>query len=107
MDYTFPMLEIVKSEAYEQWFRKLKDRQVQARINARVLRVQQFGHFGDVKPVREGVSEMRVDYGPGYRIYFMQRGSLVVVLLAGGDKSTQDADIKVAIRIAKEWEKQS
>ncbi len=97
------MLEIVKSETYEQWFRKLKDRQAQALINARVLRVQQSGHFGDVKPAREGVSEMRVDYGPGYRIYFMQRGSLVVVLLAGGDKSTQDADIKTAIRIAKEW----
>lgn len=103
MDYTYPMLEIVKSETYEQWFRKLKDRQAQARINARVLRVQQSGHFGDVKPAREGVSEMRVDYGPGYRIYFMQRGSLIVVLLAGGDKSTQDADIKAAIRIAKEW----
>jgi len=103
MDYTPPMFEIRKSDAYEQWFRKLKDRQAQARINARIRRVMESGHFGDVKPARGGVSEMRIDHGPGYRIYFMQRGSIVVVLLAGGDKSTQDADINAAIRIAKEW----
>lgn len=60
-------------------------------------------HFGDSKPVRDGVSEMRIDYGPGYRIYFMQRGSVLVVLLAGGDKSTQATDIKRAVDIAKEW----
>jgi putative addiction module killer protein len=103
MDYTRPMIEIRKSDTYEQWFRKLKDRQAQARVNARILRVQQSGNFGDVKPAREGIGEMRIDYGPGYRIYFMQRGPVVVVLLAGGDKSTQDADIKAAIKIAKEW----
>lgn len=103
MDYTCPMVEIRKSDTYEQWFRKLKDRQAQARVNARILRVQQSGNFGDVKPAREGISEMRIDYGPGYRIYFMQRGPVLVLLLAGGDKSTQDADIKTAIKIAKEW----
>jgi putative addiction module killer protein len=103
MDYTQSMLEIVKSDTYEQWFRKLKDRQAQVRINARILRVQQSGHFGEVKQARDGVSEMRIDHGPGHRIYFMQRGSVVVVLLAGGDKSSQDADIKTAIKIAKEW----
>ena len=103
MDYTCPMVEICKSDTYEQWFRKLKDRQAQARVNARILRVQQSGNFGDVKPAREGISEMRIDYGPGYRIYFMQRGPVLVLLLAGGDKSTQDADIKTAIKIAKEW----
>jgi putative addiction module killer protein len=97
------MLEIVKSDTYEQWFRKLKDRQAQVRINARILRVQQSGHFGDVKQARDGVSKIRIDHGPGYRIYFMQRGSVVVVLLAGGDKSSQDADIRTAIKIAKEW----
>jgi putative addiction module killer protein len=97
------MIEIRKSDTYEQWFRKLKDRQAQARINARILRVQQSGNFGDVKPARDGISEMRIDYGPGYRIYFMQRGTVLVLLLAGGDKSTQDADIKAAIKIAKEW----
>ena len=97
------MLEIVKSDTYERWFRQMKDRRAQARINARILRVQQSGHFGDVKPARDGVSEMRIDHGPGYRVYFMLRGSVFVVLLAGGDKSTQDADIKRAIEIAKEW----
>jgi len=103
MDYTYPMIEVIKTETYENWFRKLKDRQAQARINARILRVQQSGHFGDAKVARDGVSEMRIDYGPGYRVYFMQHGSVVVVLLAGGDKRTQDEDIKTAIKIAKEW----
>jgi putative addiction module killer protein len=103
MDYTCGMIEVIKSDTYEQWFRKLKDRQAKARINTRILRVQQSGNFGDAKPTREGVSEMRIDYGPGYRIYFMQCGSVVVVLLAGGDKRTQDEDIKTAIKIAKDW----
>ena len=103
MDYTHFMFEIRKSDTYEQWFRKLKDRQAQARINARIRRIETTGSFGDVKPTREGVSELRIDYGPGYRIYFMQRGSVWVVLLAGGDKSTQSADINTAIKIAKEW----
>jgi len=103
MDYNKSMLEIRKSDTYEQWFRKLKDRQAQARINARIRRIEMTGNFGDVKPTREGVSELRIDYGPGYRIYFMQRGSVWVVLLAGGDKSTQGTDIKTAIKIAKEW----
>ncbi|MBI3525052.1 MAG: type II toxin-antitoxin system RelE/ParE family toxin [Betaproteobacteria bacterium] len=97
------MFEIRKSDTYEQWFRKLKDRQARVRINARIRRIEDSGNFGDVKPVREGISEMRIDYGPGYRIYFMQRGSMFIVLLAGGDKSTQDANIKSAIKIAKEW----
>jgi putative addiction module killer protein len=61
------------------------------------------GNPGDVKPVREGLSEMRIDYGPGYRVYFLRRGPLVVVLLAGGDKRSQDADIERAVAIAKEW----
>lgn len=103
MDYIHDMIEVVKSETYEQWFHKLKDRQAKARINMRILRIQQTGHFGDTKAVREGVSELRIDHGPGYRIYFMQRGSVVVVLLAGGDKRTQDEDIKTAIKVAKEW----
>jgi putative addiction module killer protein len=97
------MIEICKSDTYELWFRKLKDRQAQARINSRLRRIEESGNFGDVKPVREGIGEIRIDHGPGYRIYFMQRGSVWVVLLAGGDKSTQDADIKAAIKIAKDW----
>ena len=100
------MLEIIKSETYEDWIAKLEDRQAVAKINARIRRVADYGHFGDVKPVREGVSEMRIDmfrYGPGYRLYFMQKGAVIVVLLAGGDKSTQKADIKRAVEVTKEW----
>jgi putative addiction module killer protein len=97
------MLEIIQSETFARWLGKLKDRQAIAKINARIRRLSETGSFGDVKPVREGISEMRIDYGPGYRLYFMQRGSVLVVLLAGGDKSTQSADIKRAIEIAGEW----
>jgi putative addiction module killer protein len=103
MDYTWRMIEIRKSETYERWFRKLKNRHAQVRINARLRRIEESGNFGDAKPVREGISEIRIDHGPGYRIYFMRRGAIWVVLLAGGDKSTQDADIKAAIEIAKDW----
>ncbi|MBE7459631.1 MAG: type II toxin-antitoxin system RelE/ParE family toxin [Zoogloeaceae bacterium] len=97
------MLEIIQSETFARWLGKLKDRQAIAKINARIRRLSETGSFGDVKPAREGVSEMRIDHGPGYRLYFMRRGAILVVLLAGGDKSTQDADIKRAIQIAKEW----
>lgn len=82
---------------------KIRDRQAIARINARIRRIADSGNFGDVKPVGEGVSELRIDYGPGYRLYLIRRGPVVVVLLAGGDKSTQGADIKRAIDISKEW----
>jgi putative addiction module killer protein len=97
------MLEIIQSETFARWLGKLKDRQAIAKINARIRRLSEIGSFGDVKPAREGVSEMRIDHGPGYRLYFMRRGAILVVLLAGGDKSTQDADIRRAIEIAKEW----
>lgn len=97
------MLEIIQSETFARWLGKLKDRQAIAKINARIRRLSETGSFGDVKPAREGVSEMRIDYGPGYRLYFVRRGSILVVLLAGGDKSTQDTDIKRAVEIAREW----
>ncbi len=97
------MIEIIQSETFARWLGKLKDRAAVMRINARLRRLTETGNFGDAKPVREGVSEMRIDYGPGYRLYFIQTGPVLVVLLAGGDKSTQDADIKRAIDIAKEW----
>ncbi len=97
------MLEVIQSATFARWLGKLKDRQAIAKINARIRRLSEAGSFGDTKPVRKGVSEMRIDYGPGYRLYFMQRGANLVVLLAGGDKSTQDADIDRAIEIAKEW----
>jgi len=103
MDYTLSVIEILQSETFSRWVGILKDRQAIARINARIRRLAETGNFGDVKLVREGVSELRIDYGPGYRLYCMQRGSVLVVLLSGGDKSTQSADIKRAIEIAKEW----
>lgn len=103
MDYTRFMLEIVQSTTFSRWLAKLKDRAAVMRINARIRRVAETANFGDAKPVRDGVGEIRIDYGPGYRLYYLQHGPIVVVLLAGGDKSTQDADIKRAVEIAKEW----
>lgn len=103
MDYNRVMIEVIQSETFARWLGKLKDRAAVMRINARIRRLTETGNFGDAKPVRDGVSEMRIDHGPGYRLYFIQSGPVLVVLLAGGDKSTQDADIKRAIEIAKEW----
>ena len=97
------MIEVIQSETFARWLGKLKDRAAVMRINARIRRLTETGNFGDAKPVREGISEMRIDYGPGYRLYFIQSGPVLVVLLAGGDKSTQDADIKRAIDLSKEW----
>lgn len=104
MKYTTRMIEIevIQSATFEVWFDGLKDRQTKTRIQARIDRLA-IGNFGDTKPVHEGLSELRIDYGPGYRVYFIRRGAIVVVLLAGGDKSTQDRDIKRAIKMAKEW----
>ncbi len=96
------MYEIIKSDTFETWLLDLKDRQARLRVQARIERLGN-GNPGDVKPAGAGVSELRIDYGPGYRVYFMKSGTLVIVLLAGGDKRTQDADIKRAINIAKEW----
>ena len=94
------MIEIRQSGTYAAWFAKLRDRQARARIDARIRRLS-LGNPGDVKPVGEGVSEMRIDCGPGYRVYFVQRGTTFVVLLAGGHKRTQDRDIKMAIALAR------
>lgn len=96
------MVEVLKSATFEGWFNSLRDRQAQARINARIRRLS-LGNPGDVRPVGSGVSELRIDYGPGYRVYYMQRGTILAVLLCGGDKRTQDADIKRAIEIARIW----
>ena len=94
------MIEIRQTEAYDRWFERLRDRQARTRIDIRVRRLS-LGNPGDVKPVGEGVSELRIDYGPGYRVYFVQRGQTLVILLAGGDKRTQDRDIKTAIELAR------
>src|SRR5450759_2467209 len=99
--YNSSMVEIRQTEAYFQWFDSMCDRQARARINARIRRLS-LGNFGDVKPIGEGVSELRIDFGPGYRLYFVQRGQTLVVLLAGGDKRTQDRDIKKALKLAQE-----
>lgn len=93
------MLEIRKTETYAQWIDNLRDLQARARVQVRIERLAA-GNSGDVKAVGEGVSELRIDYGPGYRVYFTKRGREVVILLAGGDKTTQAADIKIALRLA-------
>ncbi len=93
------MLQIRQTDAYARWFAKLRDRQARARILARIRRLQ-LGNFGDVKPAGDGVSELRIPYGPGYRVYFVQRGSRLVILLAGGDKRTQQRDIARAKELA-------
>lgn len=95
------MFEIIKSETFDSWFKGLRDRRAAARINARLRRVS-LGNLGDVAPVGDGVSEMRIFYGPGYRIYFVQEGQALIVLLCGGDKSTQKKDIKRAKELANE-----
>jgi putative addiction module killer protein len=95
------MIEIRQTETYFQWFNTLRDRQAKARIDIRVRRLS-MGNPGDVKPVGQGVSELRIDYGPGYRVYFIQRGETLIILLAGGDKRTQERDIKTALDLAQD-----
>ena len=93
------MFEIRKTEIYSAWINDLRDLRGRAQILARIERLA-VGNPGDVKPVGEGVSELRVNLGPGYRVYFTKHGKQIVILLAGGDKSTQVADIKTALRLA-------
>jgi len=94
------MLQIRKTETFAQWLDGLRDVRARARVQVRVERLAA-GNAGDVEPVGEGVSELRIDYGPGYRVYFKKHGREVVILLAGGDKRTQSADIKTALRLAR------
>lgn len=96
------MVEVVRSGTFDRWFRQLKDRAAVARVLVRINRLAA-GNPGDVKPVGQGVSEMRIAYGPGYRIYYLHDGDQVILLLTGGDKSSQDADIRQAHQIAAEW----
>jgi putative addiction module killer protein len=100
MEYNQSTIEIRQTEHYARWFASLRDRMTRARIDIRIRRLS-LGNLGDVKPVGEGVSELRIDHGPGYRIYFVQRGAQLVVLLAGGDKSSQSRDIATAHEMAK------
>lgn len=104
------MFEIVRyqredgGEPYTEWFRRLRDAAAKTSIGRRLRRVET-GNFGDCKPVGEGVSELRIDFGPGYRIYFGLRGTVLVVLLCGGDKSSQDRDIATAKAYWAEWKR--
>jgi len=95
------MIEVRKTEVFVQWLDGLRDIQARARIQARIERLAT-GNPGDVEPVGAGVSELRIDYGPGYRVYFKRRGRELIILLAGGDKSTQAKDIKAALRYARD-----
>jgi putative addiction module killer protein len=94
------VIEIRETLEFSAWLESLRDAQARTRVQARILRLR-YGNPGDVKPVGEGVSEMRIDYGPGYRVYFVKRGALLVILLAGGAKPTQDKDIKTALKLAR------
>ena len=99
MGYDTNVMTIEETENFKNWIRSLKDRIAQAIINARIRRISA-GNFGDARSVGDNVSELRIDYGPGYRVYFTRREQKVVILLCGGDKSTQDRDIDVAKHIA-------
>lgn len=99
MGYNLFVITIHQSDTYRVWFSKLKDNRARARINVRIRRLS-LGNAGDVKPVGSGISELRINYGPGYRVYYTTIGKELVVLLAGGDKSTQHKDIEKAKELA-------
>ena len=92
-------MEVRQTEVYARWFRRLRDTQARARINVRIRRLS-LGNPGDVRAVGGGVSELRIDHGPGYRVYFVQRGRALIVLLAGGGKDSQERDIRKALALA-------
>ena len=94
------MIEIRQTDVFARWIEKLRDRQVKARIAIRIRRLS-LGNPGDVRPVGGGVSELRIDHGPGYRVYFMKRGETLLILLAGGDKTSQTRDIRRALELAR------
>jgi putative addiction module killer protein len=96
-------IEVRQTRVFATWLTGLRDKRAASQIAARIVRVQT-GLLGDVKPVGDGVSELRVDYGPGYRVYFVQRGAVLIILLCGGDKRTQQRDITVARALAAELE---
>lgn len=103
MSYNESMIEIRQTIEFSRWFDGLRDTMAKARIAIRIRRLS-LGNPGDVKPVGEGVSELRIDHGPGYRVYFVQRGSVLVMLLCGGDKRSQERDIARAKAMAEELE---
>ena len=94
------MIEVRRTDEFRDWLKGLKDIRAAARVEIRIARVEA-GNLGDVK-FFDGIGELRIDYGPGYRVYFVQRGKVLVILLCGGDKSSQESDIKKALAMAKE-----
>jgi putative addiction module killer protein len=100
------MIEFKQTETFRKWRIRLKDERICALIASRLDRLA-FGNAGDVKPVGQGISELRIDHGPGYRIYFQKRGTTIIILLCGGDKSTQAKDIQTAKRLAAEWSEEN
>ena len=99
------MTEIRRSSVFDRWLKRLRDKRAVARIDNRIARLAE-GNPGDVRPSGSGVSEMRVDYGPGYRVYYKDTGKEIILLLCGGDKRTQDSDIAEAKRIAQLYEEE-
>ncbi len=100
------MIEFKQTETFRKWRVRIKDEGIRARIASRLDRLA-FGNAGDVKPVGHGISELRIDYGPGFRIYFKKRGNTIIILLCGGTKSTQANDIKTAKRLSEEWSEEN
>ena len=96
------MKELIETNVFKKWLSNLRDRNARARIIQRLDRLKA-GNAGDTKPIGEGLSELRIDYGPGYRVYYMQQGPIIVILLCGGDKSDQPRDIAKAKELAQEW----
>lgn len=99
------MFLIEKTTDFDRWFRKLNDRKAKAKILVRIQRIEETGNFGDCQPVGNGISELRIHYGPGYRIYLKEYKEKIVLLLLGGDKSTQSTDIQNAILLWTEFQK--
>lgn len=97
------MYEIRRTDVFSKWLDRLRDARARARVLSRLTRLEE-GNLGDTKPLGDGVSEFRIDYGPGYRVYYTQRDKTIIILLVGGDKSTQSRDIKRAIQLARDLE---
>jgi len=98
------MIEVVKSATFDQWLKRLRDRRAAMRITTRIDRLA-VGNPGDVEPIGNGLSELRIDYGPGYRVYYLEQGMMLILILCAGTKQTQRKDIAKAKRLAKEWNK--
>jgi putative addiction module killer protein len=100
------VIDFKQTETFRKWRTRLRDERARALIASRLDRLA-FGNAGDVRPVGQGVSELRIDHGPGYRVYFLRRGEEMIILLCGGDKDTQEKDIKTAKWLAKEWREEN